>query len=370
MSVTQIDMFGNLIEVHDGPIALPKAKTNGKATSSEIIETPDNSQHFLLNGEVNLLYPGGPKSKFNLNLDAIKLIKNLPPTGLNREQKLTLMRYSGWGSLSENAFGDKKGYGPLREQLRDLLTNQEYDLARASTINAHYTDPVVVEWMWKNILGMGFDKGHILEPAIGPGVFFALAPEQVVKDSWFYASEKDPITAAIAQQLYPQADIRALPLEQAGWQEGQFDLVLGNWPFGNVKVYDAELFDQIPEARSITLHDYFWLKTLLLTRPGGLVVGITSRFTLDKKDAKIRRLLAQHGKLLWAVRLPVMTFKKIAGTEVTTDILCFQAGESDDNPDWLEVENDYNVYFQRHPEHMLARCKPLAAATAPTFWSA
>jgi N12 class adenine-specific DNA methylase/transcriptional regulator with XRE-family HTH domain len=298
---------------------------------------------------------GGPKEKYRVNIDAIKTLLDIEReerTASPSEQEI-LSRYIGWGGLSE-AFDDKKeGWKNEYQELKSLLTEDEYESARSSTLNAHYTQPVIIESMYQVLSNMGFEKGNILEPALGIGNFLGMLPNEMSK-SRFYGAEIDNISGRIAKQLYPKADIQIKGFEKTDYPNDFFDIAIGNVPFGSYKVVDRQ-YDQY----NFLIHDYFIAKTLDKLRPGGVAVFITSKGTLDKAGSEVRKYLSKRAELLGAIRLPNNAFKG-AGTEVTSDILFFQKREyvSSDEPKWLQLTTDsndieMNRYFIEHPEMIL-----------------
>lgn len=263
---------------------------------------------------------GGAKSKFAANIAAIELLKRLETE--NREatpdEQDTLSRYVGWGGIPSAFDPNNAAWSNAHTQLRGLLTDEEYAIARGSVLNAHYTSPTVIKAMYQCIENMGFRTGNILEPSMGVGNFFGLLPERMAQ-SKLYGVELDSITGRIAQKLYPNARIEVTGFEQTHYPNDFFDLAVGNVPFGQYPVHDPK-FDR----HNFHIHDYFFAKTLDLVRPGGVVAFVTSRYTMDKQNSAVRRYLAQRAELLGAIRLPKTAFRENAGTDVTTDILFLQ----------------------------------------------
>lgn len=310
---------------------------------------------------------GSLHEKARDNIAAIRLLKTLEAEAREAtdDEKLGLARYVGWGALP-NVFG----YTPLgewrstAEAVKALLTETEFESARASTPNAHYTSPHVIEAIWSGLQHMGLGKGtQILEPAMGVGHFFGLMPESM-QAGHRTGVELDSITARIAKRLYPDSTIFAKGFEETPLPDNYFDVVVGNVPFGDYAVHDPSMKRQLTRA----IHDYFFAKSLEKLRPGGVMALITSRYTMDKENDAIRRHLAERADLLGAIRLPNTAFKGNAGTEVTTDILSLwkraqgapQAGHDwrglamIDSPDGPLAVNEY---FARHPEMMLGEMK-------------
>ena len=304
---------------------------------------------------------GGAKTKFHNNVEAIKTLKKIESEDrlATPEEQEVLSRYVGWGGMPQ-AFDErnedwKKEYAELKE----LLTEEEYNAARGSTLNAHYTSPMVARSMYEALGRMGFAKGNILEPSCGTGNFFGVLPESM-NQSKLYGVELDSITGRIARQLYQKADITIDGYERAKYPDNFFDVAIGNVPFGGYSVVDGEhKYNQ----ENFRIHDYFFAKTLDKVRPGGVVAFITSKGTLDKVNPSVRNYLAQRAELLGAVRLPNNAFKSNAGTEVTADIVFLQKREKlvdDIQADWIYTrENEdgirVNNYFTQHPEMILGK---------------
>ena len=300
---------------------------------------------------------GGPKAKFQDNMAAIHLLKNLEQEGLQAspEQQKILSRYVGWGGLPD-AFDDRKsGWASEYQELKKALTPAEYEAARASTLNAHYTSPTVIRAIYEAVGNMGFQTGNILEPSMGIGNFFGMLPENM-RGSRLYGVELDSITGRIAKQLYPNANITIAGFETTDRRDF-FDLAVGNVPFGQYKVNDPAY-----NKLGFNIHNYFFAKTLDQVRPGGVVAFVTSRYTLDAKDSTVRRYLAQRAELLGVIRLPNTAFKANAGTEVVSDIIFLQKRDRpiEIEPDWVhlgQTEDGYaiNSYFLDHPEMVMGR---------------
>ena len=262
---------------------------------------------------------GGPKAKFQANVEAIKLLKYLEETTeqATPEQQKILSRYVGWGGLADAFDPDKESWSKEYAQLKELLTPEEYAAARGSTLNAHYTSPTVIKAIYEAVGRMGFETGNILEPSCGVGNFFGMLPEEM-RNSRLYGVELDSISGRIAQQLYPKADITVAGFETTDRRDF-YDLAVGNVPFGQYQVRD-KAYDKL----NFSIHNYFFAKALDQVRPGGVVAFVTSRYTMDAKDSTVRRYLAQRAELLGAIRLPNNAFKANAGTEVVSDIIFLQ----------------------------------------------
>lgn len=299
--------------------------------------------------------PIGQKGKYRNNVNAIRLLKELEENGAaaTPAQQAVLSGYVGWGGVPQVFDQSNEKWAAEYAALRELLTDEEYRAARASTLNAHYTSPIVIRAIYNALDGFFFDGGKVLEPAMGVGNFFGLIPERMAK-SELYGVELDNITGRIAQYLYPDADIRVQGFQEAVYQDGYFDVAVGNVPFGDYNISD--------DNYNLLIHDYFFAKTLDKLRGGGIAALITSKGTLDKANPTVRRLLAQKADLLGAIRLPNDAFSANAGTEVTTDILFFQKRETPliTEPDWLylgyysgESNIKINQYYLEHPEMVL-----------------
>ena len=309
------------------------------------------------------LSEGGPKAKYQANVAAIKLLKYLEKTTgqATPEQQEVLSRYVGWGGLADAFDPDKPAWAAEYAELKELLTPEEYEAARASTLNAHYTSPTVIRAIYDAVEQMGFRTGNILEPSCGVGNFFGMLPESMA-GSRLYGVELDSISGRIARQLYPKADITVAGFETTDRRDF-YDLAIGNVPFGQYQVND-KAYNKL----GFNIHNYFFAKSLDQVRPGGVVAFVTSRYTMDAKDSTVRRYLAQRAELLGAIRLPNNAFKANAGTEVVSDILFLQKRDRplDITPDWTQTgrtEEGFTVnqYFLDHPEMVLGQ--PTAEST-------
>ena len=300
---------------------------------------------------------GGAKVKFRRNMDAITTLKAIESEGrqaTKKEQEI-LSRYVGWGGLADAFDDSKSGWASEYQELKNALTPAEYEAARASTLNAHYTSPTVIRAIYEAVGNMGFQTGNILEPSMGVGNFFGMLPDQM-QNSRLYGVELDPITGRIAKQLYPKANITVAGFETTDHRDF-FDIAVGNVPFGQYKVNDPAY-----NKLGFNIHNYFFAKALDQVRPGGVVAFVTSRYTLDAKDSTVRRYLAQRADLLGAIRLPNTAFKANAGTEVMSDIIFLQKRDRpiEIDPDWVhlgQTEDGYaiNSYFLDHPEMVMGR---------------
>ena len=300
---------------------------------------------------------GGAKEKFWRNIKAIATLKQIEAEGRNAtpEEQHILSQYVGWGGLADAFDTDKAGWRVEYDELKNVLSPEEYTAARASTLNAHYTSPTVIRAIYDAVENMGFQTGNILEPSMGVGNFFGMLPESM-KSSRLYGVELDSITGRIAKQLYPKADITVAGFETTD-RKDFFDLAVGNVPFGQYQVNDRAY-----NRLGFSIHNYFFAKALDQVRPGGVVAFVTSRYTMDAKDSAARRYIAQRADLLGAIRLPNNAFKANAGTEVVSDIIFLQKRDRpiDIEPDWVHLsENEdgfsINQYFIDNPEMVLGR---------------
>ena len=298
------------------------------------------------------------KEKFRQNVEAIRTLEKIE--GENRiatpEEQEILAKYVGWGGLADAFDETKANWASEYQELKSLLSAEEYDSARESTLNAHYTSPVIIKAIYDAMERMGFSKGNILEPAMGIGNFFGMLPEKM-QESRLYGVELDGITGRIARQLYPNADVKITGFEKTDYPNDFFDVAIGNVPFGQYKVADRAY-----DKHNFLIHDYFFAKALDKVRPGGVVAFVTSKGTMDKKSPEVRKYLAQRAELLGAIRLPNTAFKENAGTEVTSDILFLKKRDRviDIEPDWLHLcENEdgiaMNQYFADHPEMIMGK---------------
>jgi len=309
---------------------------------------------------------GSLKKKCHDNLAAIELVLALEAAGRapTDEEKRILVRYVGWGGLPQVFDPYNKQWTSERERLEALLTSDELDSARATTLNAHYTAPVVIKAMYAALRRFGFEHGRILEPACGLGHFIGLMPDEMHGRSQITGIEIDSITARLARALYPDADIRHQPFEEAKVADDFYDVAISNIPFGDYQPYDACF-----KKWKFIIHDYFFAATLERIRPGGLILFVTSRGTLDKMDGGLREYVASKADLLGAIRLPNDAFKKNANTEVTTDIVMLRKrtpGALPSRPDWKKVTHEsdsateiipINEYFTEHPEMILGEMR-------------
>lgn len=300
---------------------------------------------------------GGPKLKYARNVAAIRTLFTIEQE--NRpafpEEQAVLSQYAGWGALADAFDPDKPAWAQEYANLKELLPEREYEMARASTLNAHYTSPTVIRAIYEAVSRMGFEQGNILEPSCGTGNFFGLLPESMA-DSKLYGVELDSITGRIAQKLYPNAEITVAGFETTDRRDF-YDLAVGNVPFGNYKVND-KAYNKL----GFSIHNYFFAKALDQVRPGGVVAFVTSRYMLDAKSPDVRQYLAQRAELLGAIRLPNNAFRANAGTDVVSDIVFLQKRDRaiEIEPDWVHLgttEDGFtlNDYFVQHPEMVLGK---------------
>lgn len=313
---------------------------------------------------------GTPKERYANNIAAIKLLKELEASGrmASAEEQDVLAKYVGWGGLAGAFDEDDSGWSREYLELKELLTEEEYRSARASTLTAYYTPPIVTQAIYSTLERMGFTGGNVLEPAMGTGHFFGTMPEEIRNNSRLYGVELDSLTGCIAAQLYQRADIKVCGYEATNYQDNFFDAAVGNVPFGQYKVADARY-----NKLNYSIHDYYFAKTLDKVRPGGVVAFVTSRYTMDKENPSVRRYIAQRAELLGAVRLPNTAFKSAAGTEVVSDILFLQKRERvmDVEPEWIYTGKTddgiaVNEYFVRHPEMVCGKLELASSAYGPT----
>lgn len=336
-----------------------------RRTRSRVAPAP--SKRFAPKGQADLA-PKGQKEKLAANLAALRLLRDLQDNGkaATPAQQKVLARWAGWGALPQVFNEDDPTYAAERAELKELLSEREYDAARRNTLNAHYTDAGVVKPIWDALAALGFKGGNVLEPGSGSGNFIGTAPE----GTHMVGVELDPITAGISQQLYPNADIYNESFGSSPFRDGAFDAAIGNVPFGNYRVPDAR-----DNAEGLSIHNHFINKGLKKVKPGGVMAVVTSSFTLDSEDARARHAIYKHSDLIGAVRLPAGTHKDTAGTDVVTDVLLFRKrkdGEQPGDDSWLRTSTardadgnevygvdrgrgpqQVNDYFTTHPGDML-----------------
>ena len=300
---------------------------------------------------------GGAKQKYARNIEAIRTLFKLEQEhrGATAEEQQVLSQYVGWGGLSDAFDPGKDSWAKEYTELKGLLSEDEYAAARSSTLNAHYTSPVVIRAIYDAVEKMGFKSGNILEPSMGVGNFFGMLPDGMA-DSRLYGVELDSITGRIAKMLYPQADITVAGFETTDRRDF-YDLAVGNVPFGQYKVND-KAYNKL----GFSIHNYFFAKAIDQVRPGGVVAFVTSRYTMDSKDSTARKHMAERADLLGAIRLPNNAFRANAGTDVVSDIIFLQKRDRpiDLEPDWVQLgktEDGFaiNQYFVDHPEMVLGQ---------------
>ena len=298
---------------------------------------------------------GGAKQKYARNIEAIRTLFQLEQEhrGATAEEQQVLSQYVGWGGLADAFDPSKDSWAKEYAELKGLLSEDEYAAARSSTLNAHYTSPVVIRSIYDAVEKMGFQSGNILEPSMGVGNFFGMLPD-TMQDSRLYGVELDSITGRIAQKLYPQADITVAGFETTDRRDF-YDLAVGNVPFGQYRVND-KAYNKL----GFSIHNYFFAKAIDQIRPGGVVAFVTSRYTMDSKDSTARKHMAERADLLGAIRLPNNAFRANAGTDVVSDIIFLQKRDRpiDHEPDWVQLgktEDGFaiNQYFVDHPEMVL-----------------
>ena len=339
-------------------------KTLQEATNQSPVgtKTPDDTKEekhdFVITDEN--LGEGGAKTKFKANVEAIKLLNKIEAENrlATPEEQEILSRYVGWGGLAQAFDENNDKWENEFKELKELLSPEEYSNARASTINAFYTSPTVINAIYEGLEKIGFKGGKILEPAMGVGNFFGSMPKEIRDNSSLSGVELDSISGRIAKQLYQNADITVSGYEKTNFADNSFDVVVGNVPFGDYKVYDKDY-----NKYNFNIHDYFFAKSLDKVHPGGIVAFVTSQGTMDKKSSEIRQYIAERSELLGAIRLPNDAFKSNAGTEVTSDILFLKKRErpiavDEHSEEWLgrtfiDENIPVNNYFAKNPDMIL-----------------
>ena len=307
----------------------------------------------IINEEENL----PPSQRLKNNIEAINVLKALEKENRSarKDEQEILAKYIGWGGLSDIFDEEKEGqWLDARNFLKENLTGEEYNRARESTLTAFYTPKVVIDAIYESLSNLGFEKGNILEPSAGTGRFIGNLPEEM-KESNFYGVELDSISGQIAKELYPNANIQIKGFEETSFSNNLFDVAIGNIPFGEFKVADREY-----ERNNFLIHDYFFAKTLDKVRDGGIIAFITSSGTMDKKSEDVRRYISERAEFLGAIRLPNTTFKGVAGTEVTSDIIFLKKRDRllKIDEDWIKLDKDakgliYNKYFVDNPQMVI-----------------
>ena len=331
----------------------PDAAALDEALNTEPAPEPAGNFH-ITDDDLGI---GGPKQKYARNIEAIRTLFQLEQEhrGATAEEQQVLSQYVGWGGLADAFDPGKDSWAKEYAELKGLLSEDEYAAARSSTLNAHYTSPVVIRSIYDAVEKVGFQSGNILEPSMGVGNFFGMLPDSMA-DSRLYGVELDSITGRIAKKLYPQADITVAGFETTDRRDF-YDLAVGNVPFGNYKVND-KAYNKL----GFSIHNYFFAKAIDQVRPGGIVAFVTSRYTMDSKDSTARKHMAERADLLGAIRLPNNAFKANAGTDVVSDIIFLQKRDRpiDHEPDWVQLgktEDGFaiNQYFVDHPEMVLGQ---------------
>ena len=340
--------------VIDGEVqTFPDAAALDEALNAKAAPEPAGNFHIT----DDHLGEGGAKQKYARNIEAIRTLFKLEQEhrGATAEEQQVLSQYVGWGGLADAFDPSKDSWAKEYAELKGLLSEDEYTAARSSTLNAHYTAPVVIRSIYDAVEKMGFRSGNILEPSMGVGNFFGMLPDSMA-DSRLYGVELDSITGRIAKKLYPQADITVAGFETTDRRDF-YDLAVGNVPFGQYKVND-KAYNKL----GFSIHNYFFAKAIDQVRPGGIVAFVTSRYTMDSKDSTARKHMAERADLLGAIRLPNNAFKANAGTEVVSDIIFLQKRDrpADIEPAWVQLgktEDGFaiNQYFVDHPEMVLGQ---------------
>ena len=364
------EIFGTVNEIQkhitqqEKPLAPPAPRPKEKAASTVLLPSIPDSQRSNFHIQDDDLGVGTPSQRYANNVAAIKLLKKLEAEErlATPEEQEVLSQYVGWGGLS-HWFDDRH---PKYQELKDLLTEEEYNAARESTLTAFYTPPVVIRAMYQALENMNFRNGNILEPSCGVGNFIGMVPDSMAS-SKVYGVELDSISGRIAQQLYQKSSIAVQGYEKTDLPDSFFDAAIGNVPFGQFKVSDKRY-----DKHNFLIHDYFFARTLDKVRPGGIIAFITSKGTMDKENPAVRKYIAQRADLLGAIRLPNNTFKSAAGTEVTSDILFLQKRDRliEREPGWVYLRTDanglkINGYFVENPDMVLGEMKEISGPYGP-----
>lgn len=337
----------------------------------EEVEIKKTEAHNFKITEETLPEKLSPSERLNQNLEAISMLNRVESgqRELDSTAQEVLARYVGWGGLSE-VFDESKGgqWKEARAFLKENLSHAEYEAARESTLTSFYTPKTVIDGIYKTLSDMGFKQGNILEPSMGIGNFIGNIPDKMNK-SKFYGIELDSVSGRIGKLLYPESEVQIKGLEETSFSNNFFDAVIGNIPFGEYKVNDREY-----NKNNFLIHDYFFAKSIDKVRNGGIIAFITSSGTMDKKDESVRRYLAARAEFLGAIRLPNDTFKGVAGTEVTSDIIFLKKRDSirERDEDWIHLAEDengltYNKYFVDHPEQVLGTMREVSGRFGNTL---
>ena len=339
--------------------------------TTEEVEIKKAEAHNFKITEETLPNKLSPSERLNNNLEAISMLSRIESgqRELDSTAQEVLARYVGWGGLAD-VFDEEKGgqWKEARSFLKENLSQAEYEAARESTLTSFYTPKTVIDGVYKTLLDMGFKQGNILEPSMGIGNFIGNIPDEMNK-SKFYGVELDSVSGRIGKLLYPESDIQIKGLEETSFSNNFFDAIIGNVPFGEYKVNDREY-----NKNNFLIHDYFFAKSIDKVRNGGIIAFITSSGTMDKKDESVRRYLAARAEFLGAIRLPNDTFKGVAGTEVTSDIIFLKKRDSirERDEDWIHLAEDengllYNKYFVDHPEQVLGSMEEISGRFGNTL---
>lgn len=348
----------------EAPAVMDEATPTDLAPLREPPAAPQVAAHNFRFSEDYDLYPSGAKTKYKNNVMAIKLLKQieLEKRTATPEEQIILARYVGWGGLANAFSSTASGWENEYQELKSLLTDVEYKAAMNSTITAYYTEPDLIRHIYRALERFGFEGGSdrkILDPGMGTGNFYSVLPEQF-QGSKLFGVELDSITGRIAKQLYPDADISIMGYEATKFEDNSFDVILGNIPFNSVKIYDRRYNDLNPY-----IHDYFFIKSLDLAKPGGIIAFITSKGIMDRKDESLREYIARRAEFIGAIRLPNTAFKALAGTDVTADVVFLKKRahpielDRTNLPSWIETDLDrskwiaYNRYFKDNPEMLM-----------------
>lgn len=348
----------------EAPAVMDEATPTDLAPLREPPAAPQVAAHNFRFSEDYDLYPSGAKTKYKNNVMAIKLLKQieLEKRTATPEEQIILARYVGWGGLANAFSSTSSGWENEYQELKSLLTDVEYKAAMNSTITAYYTEPDLIRHIYRALERFGFEGGpdrKILDPGMGTGNFYSVLPEQF-QGSKLFGVELDSITGRIAKQLYPDADISIMGYEATKFEDNSFDVILGNIPFNSVKIYDRRYNDLNPY-----IHDYFFIKSLALAKPGGIIAFITSKGIMDRKDESLREYIARRAEFIGAIRLPNTAFKALAGTDVTADVVFLKKRahpielDRANLPSWIETDLDrskwiaYNRYFKDNPEMLM-----------------
>lgn len=372
--VTRDDKYSRIVELYKNntrnfnkseieAIKENVAKISNKEDNHKVNDNQENIKEDKINFHITdeNLGVGTPKEKYENNIEAIKTLKKIETENrlATKEEQNILSRYVGWGGLAD--YFDKNKHPIEYEELKNLLTEEEFEKANESTLTAFYTPPVVIKSIYKALENMGLDNANILEPSCGIGNFIGLLPNELENKCKIYGVELDSISGRVAKQLYQKQNIQVTGFENAKLQDSFFDVAIGNVPFGDFKVIDKKYAD-----KNFLIHDYFFAKALDKVRPGGIIAFITSKGTMDKKSPEFRKYLSQRAELIGAIRLPDNTFKKNAGTKVTSDIIFLKKRdrELDVKEDWQDINTDsngiiMNQYFIDNPQMVLGNMEQI-----------